>query len=133
MSIDGTYAFIFSGETGSGLGVIQIKDGKLRGADSGNIIYSRTVKENVSTGEIAIDLIRYVPAGTWLVAGGSEQDMPMTREQHLTLPPRLGDGNELEIEARPGVTKCRFVKVPDAWAAFANGFEIKPKNVRPGR
>jgi hypothetical protein len=126
MAVDGTWGFVYAGETGIGIGALVVKDGRFHGTDS-EINYSGTIAEDPQTGELTVDLEMDVPAGVWLVGGAGPLDMRHKRQQSFKLPPRFGELTPIELPLRPGKTLVIFKPYPDDYAAFADGFEIRPK------
>jgi hypothetical protein len=128
MAVDGTWGFVYAGETGIGVGAIVVKDGKFGGADAGGIKYRGTVVEDPETGDLAVELEMDVPAGVWLVGGAGAMDMPHTRHQTFKLPPRFGDVAPVEIPIRPGKVLGMFkLCTPEEAAALARGIDIRLK------
>ncbi|HEV2548440.1 MAG TPA: hypothetical protein VGU20_13960 [Stellaceae bacterium] len=126
--IDGTWAFVYAGDSGMGIGCLVIKDGKLRGTDAGGVKYSGSIAEHPSNGELSIELTMNVPAGTWLVGGAGALDMPHTRNYSFTLPPRFGELAPVDLPVFPGKTIAMFKLVSDEFARFADGFEVRLKS-----
>ena len=128
MSIDGTWGFVYWGETGVGFGVIVMIDGRLHGSDQGGLKYAGTAAEDAQTKDVHLSVDVAVPPGIDLVEGTDYlSDVPTKRHFELDLPPRLGELTPVDISVLPGKTGILFKGLPDQWTPFANGFTVTPK------
>jgi hypothetical protein len=100
MASNGTYGVVYCGTDGLGVGVFNLKDGVIVGADYVGGRYHATATENAASGEIELDLSFEVPADVVLVQGTAPQDAPHSRRFALTLPADFGDGTPVELESR---------------------------------
>jgi hypothetical protein len=125
--MDGTYGFVYSGAIGIGVGIFTLRTGALEGVDSGGGRYKGTVIEHQETGELEVSFSMFVPAGTLLVQGTSEQDIHYTKAG-LTVrtPPKFGDGKPIEVYIPPGNVTVMIKRIPDEYSNFAGGFQITP-------
>jgi hypothetical protein len=125
--INGTYAFVYCGNTGIGIGIFKVTDTDLVGTDYGGSMYRGTVSESSATGEISVEFTMSVPAGISLVQGASPLDLNTTRRGSFTAPPGFGDGQPFEVYVAPGNVKLMIKQVPDEHSVFVDGFEIVPR------
>ena len=120
MNVVGLWGFAFVGEAGLGIGAIMVDpDGTFYGCDP-VMKYQGTIAEDTESGELTITVAMDVPAGVWLVGGAGKQS--------FKLPPDFGGGEPVELPIIPGKTTAIFKRMPDHYASFARGFEIKLKS-----
>jgi hypothetical protein len=125
--MNGTYGFVYSGSRGVGLGVFTIRQSVLVGSDTGGAIYNGNVVQDMATGEITISFEMFVPAGTLLIQGTSEQDFNYTKTSlSVTLRRDFDDGEPLKVYIPPGYVNLMIRQIPDDWAVFVKGFDIRP-------
>jgi hypothetical protein len=79
MSADGTYGFVYSGNTGLGIGVFTVRDNVLKGADWGGGRYSGAIKARPNAEGYRFIFDLFVPAGMFLVQGVAPQEVDHTR------------------------------------------------------
>ena len=127
MSVDGTYGLVYEGDIGVGIGVLVVKDGVIRGIDSGGGTYEGTVIEKSAGGDLMVNLKMRVAAGAPLVQGTSPQPIPYTKDILVTTPPKFGDGQPVELPIAPGVVTVMIKRMPDDFAAFLSGFVVTHK------
>lgn len=124
--MNGTYAFVYSGAAGVGIGVFTIKDGIVSGADGGNVNYRGTVTVDKSSGGLTIAFDMFIPAGVFLVQGTSPLEWDSTRSRQITMPADFGDGQPVTVDLPPGQVTLMVRRVPDDYAPFASGFSVTP-------
>jgi hypothetical protein len=124
MSIQGTYAFVYSGVNGFGIGVFTVVGDKFEGVDYVGGRYSGTAREN-DDGSISIAVDFVVRPGMVLVQGTAPQDVPHSRRIEHRMPPGFGDGAAVEIASPPGVVTVMVKQVPDDYArALTEGVTV---------
>jgi hypothetical protein len=127
--MNGTYGFVYSGARGVGLGIFTIRDSVLVGSDTGGARYSGRVAVDASSGDVTVSFEMYVPAGVLLVQGASEQEMNYTKANlSLTLPRDFDNGEPIGVYIPPGNVTLMLRQIPDDYAVFTNGFDIRPLN-----
>lgn len=127
MSIDGTYAFVYCGVTGVGVGVFTLFEGVLRGSDASGGRYTGSAVEQ-SDGRVGMAIEIEIGAGTFLVQGSAPQDIPHRRKVEHMAPPLFGDGAPITVSVSPSSITLMIRRVSDEWApAASNGFELKIK------
>jgi hypothetical protein len=125
--MNGTYGFVYSGDRGVGLGVFSIKDSVLIGSDTGGAKYSGSAVQNSATGEVTMSFEMFVPAGTLLIQGTSEQDLNYTKTNlTLTLRRDFDNGEAIKVYIPPGNVNLMIRQIPDDYAVFTKGFDIRP-------
>jgi hypothetical protein len=125
--MNGTYAFVYSGARGVGLGVFTIRESVLVGSDTGGAKYKGNVVQDMATGYITISFEMFVPSGTLLIQGTSEQDFNYTKTSlSVTLRRDFDDGEPLKVYIPPGYVNLMIRQIPDDWAVFVKGFDIRP-------
>jgi hypothetical protein len=125
--MNGTYGFVYSGVRGVGLGVLTIRDSVLSGSDTGGAKYSGHAVQDMATGAITILFEMFVPEGTALIQGTSAQDMNYTKTGlSVTLQSDFDNGEPVTVYIPPGNVTLMIRQIPDDYAAFANGFDIRP-------
>jgi hypothetical protein len=121
--INGTYAFVYCGNVGIGIGIFRVTDAGLVGTDYGGVNYRGTASET-ETGEIRVEFEMSVPADVLLVQGTSPLDFNVTRGGSFMAPPGFGDGQPFEVYVAPGNVRLMIKRVPDEYSVFVDGFEI---------
>jgi hypothetical protein len=122
--VDGTFAIVFSGPAGVGMGFFVVKDGELTGAGVGGGKFKGRVTANRTAGTLHVVFDQFVPAGLGLVQGTAPQELPMTRPVEIDLPAEYGDGSPVPILVRPAVVTAMIKRVPDDHAHFAQGVKL---------
>jgi hypothetical protein len=127
MALDGTYGVVYSGTDGLGVGVLNVKNGKVVGADYVGGRYHGSAIEDAASREIALDLTFEVPPGVMLVQGTAPQDLPHSRRITQILPADFGDGSPVKFDTPPGIVTAMIKRIPDGFepAAFY-GFTLVP-------
>jgi hypothetical protein len=122
--IDGTYAFVYSGVNGLGVGIFTVLGEKFEGVDFVGGRYTGTAREN-RDGTISISIDFDVKPGMVLVQGTAPQDIPHTRHIEHEMPAGFGNGTAVEIPAPPGSVTVMVKRVPDDWArALTEGLSV---------
>jgi hypothetical protein len=125
--MNGTYGFVYSGARGVGLGIFTIRDSVLIGSDTGGAKYSGRAVQDLATGEVTISFEMFVPAGTLLIQGTSEQDLNYTKSNlTLTLQRDFDNGEAMKVYIPPGNVNLMIRQIPDDYAVFTKGFDIRP-------
>jgi hypothetical protein len=126
MSLEGTYGFVYCGITGLGIGVIVVNGGTIVGSDFSGGRYTGTLIED-GAGNLEFNVDFLVAAGTTVVQGSAEQDIPHVRPlRHIFRPGTFGDGVPFRISVPPGEVTLMMKQIPDEFApAAANGFTIE--------
>ncbi|SRR6266403_2870419 len=119
VALDGTYGCVYCGADGLGLGVFNLKNGKVVGCDYVGSRYSGTATENSENGEIALNLIFEVPPGVFLVQGTAPQEIPHSRRIKQILPAAFGDGTPVKFENGPGIVTAMIKRIPDGFESAA--------------
>ncbi len=110
--MDGIYAMYFTGATGSGQGVILLKNGVIAGADSAGGTYDGNYTErDDGTAEGSVRLT--LPPGAQLVTGAAAGSQPMSIDIPLKLPINLGDGRALPMQTPTGPINIIFRRLRD--------------------
>jgi hypothetical protein len=122
MGIDGTYGFVYCGNSGLGIGVLSISGDQIDGRDFAGSSYKGTAVQD-GDGNLVLDLQMHIPAGVILVQGTAPQDVPHTRQISWTFPPAFGDGEPQMVEFGPGPVTVMVKRIPDENAAIVkSGF-----------
>jgi hypothetical protein len=122
--IDGTYAFVYSGVNGLGVGIIVVLGETVEGVDFVGGRYTGTAREN-DDGTISIAIDFDVKPGMTLVQGTAPQDIPHRRHIEHKMPAGFGNGTPVEIPAPPGSVTVMVKRVPDDWArAVSEGISV---------
>src|SRR5262245_28771101 len=120
MSINGTYGFVYCGNSGLGIGVFSVEGQRLEGRDFAGGIYEGAAVQD-GKGNIEIDVQMQLPGG-FLEQGTEPQDLLHTRHIHWTFPAAFGDGEPQMVEFAGPVTVI-VKRIPDVNAAIAkHGF-----------
>jgi hypothetical protein len=124
MGADGTYSFAYCGEVGVGLGVISIQNNILKGADLAGGQYTGVVTE-LPNARYRIVFDMFIPAGTFLVQGGSPQEMPHTRSGiTLDLQPNFDNGEPMKLVVPPGYITLMIRRISDDFGRYASGMTV---------
>jgi len=126
MVADGIYGFVYTADTGVGIGAFKLSGGKLVGSD-GAIGYDGIVTEDPGTGRLKLDLKMHVPAGVSLVQGTSPQSEPYTKHVSVETPPNFGGGEPVKMILAPGPVTVMFKRVSDDYERYIHGFVVTPK------
>jgi hypothetical protein len=86
MMIDGFYRIAFTGEAGSGFGMIAFRHGVIAGADVSGAIYDGEYTETSTTGKIEIRVDVTIPAGGVPVQTGIPVASSVTTKMESTVP-----------------------------------------------
>jgi hypothetical protein len=113
---DGVFSFVYSGDTGVGMGVVVVEAGRIFGRDFFTT-YDGTVEEQ-SDGKLKVSLTMTIPRGVTLVQGTSPQDVPHQRAVEHTFPPNFGDGEPQQIETGPGKVWVMIKRTPEDMTGF---------------
>jgi hypothetical protein len=123
--MNGTYGFVYSGETGVGIGVFVIKDTVLTGADAGGGRYNGSVVIDANTQKVEFVFDQFVPAGTFLVQGVSAQEIEHTRQNiRVSLPHNFDDGKAINLEIPPGHVNIMIKRISEDYEGYAEGFSF---------
>ncbi len=110
--MDGIYAIYFTGATGSGQGVILLKDGVIAGADAAGGTYDGNYTE-LEDGSVEGTVKMTVPSGAQLVTGAAAGSEPMSMEIPLKLPVNFGNGHPLPMQTPTGPINIIFKRLRD--------------------
>jgi hypothetical protein len=125
--MNGTYGFVYSGARGVGLGIFTLRDSVLTGSDTGGAKYSGHAVQDLPTGEVTMSFEMFVPAGTLLIQGTSEQEMDYTKTNlSLTLQRDFDNGEAFTVYIPPGNVNLMIRQIPDDYAGYTKGFDIRP-------
>ena len=94
--MDGTYAFVYSGLFGVGVGVLEVTDSHVVGVDCGGGRYRGEVAVDDTTGEITLSFDLFEPRGVVLTAAAPSPTKP-PRQMAITLPPAFGGGQPVSL------------------------------------
>ena len=122
--IDGTYAFVYSGVNGLGVGIFTVLGEKFEGVDFVGGRYTGTAREN-RDGTISISIDFDIKPGMDLVQGTSPEEVPHRRHIEHEMPAGFGNGRPVEISSPPGSVTVMVKRVPDDWArALSEGLSV---------
>lgn len=123
MRLDGTYGFVYCGNTGVGIGVFSINaGGEVTGSDAGGGRYRGHAHEGAN-GEVLFDVVFVVTPGMETVQGTGPQDTHHTRIIKHTFPANFGDGAPQRLRMPPGEITVMIKRIPDDFAdAAVHGF-----------
>jgi hypothetical protein len=122
--IDGTYAFVYSGVNGLGVGIFTVLGEKFEGVDFVGGRYTGTAREN-RDGTISISIDFDIKPGMAVVQGTAPQDLPHRRHIEHEMPDGFGNGRPVEIPSPPGSVTVMVKRVPDDWArALSEGLSV---------
>jgi hypothetical protein len=125
--MNGTYGFVYSGVRGVGLGVFTIRNSVFVGADTGGAKYSGHAVQDMATGVVTILFEMFAPEGTAVIHGTSAQDINYTKTGlSVTLQSDFDNGEPVTVYIPPGNVTLMIRQIPDDYAAFANGLDIRP-------
>ena len=123
--MNGTYGFVYSGAVGVGMGVFNIKDNVIIGADVAGGRYHGHLADNQETGGFDVLFDMFIPAGTFLVQNASPQEMDLTKTQiSVQLKPDFDNGEPIKVFIPPGDVTLMIRKLPDEYSVYANGISI---------
>jgi hypothetical protein len=124
MSLDGTYGFVYCGNTGVGIGVFSVNaGGEVTGSDGTGGRYRGHAHEGAN-GEILFDVVFVVAAGMETVQGTNPQELQYTRIIKHTFPAHFGNGAPQRLRMRPGEVMIK--RIPDDFVdAAVQGFTIE--------
>jgi hypothetical protein len=109
--MNGFYAIYYTGATGSGVGVLAIKDGIISGADMAGGVYNGTYVVNEASGQGDANLQMTFPPGASLVTGALAGTQPLTLQMNATLPVNLGNGQPVPLQTPTGAVNVIFRKI----------------------
>lgn len=107
------FAMYYTGNAGSGLGVVILRDGLIAGADAGGGIYDGNYAlEN--GGKNLVGTVRLeVPPETGLVTGATSGQSAAVLEIPLSLPVDLAGGKTVPVRTTTGPVNVVFKKLRD--------------------
>lgn len=110
--MEGIYAMYFTGSTGSGQGLLIMKNGVIVGADvSGGVYDGSYTQEPDRTLDVKIHL--KLPPGAALVTGASAGTTPMEVDIATKLPENFSSGQALAIKTPTGPVNIIFKRLRD--------------------
>lgn len=94
LGIDGTYAYVYGGQKGLGVGIAVIEGESFRARDSGGwSSVGRISKSTAEPGSFDLAGTHHIPKGTWSVGGSSPRDMPTSQDFVGRLPGWFSNGD----------------------------------------
>jgi len=120
----GTYAFVYGGYIGVGIGVFRVAGSDFVGADHAGCKYRGTVSKDLETGEITVSFDMFVPAGMLLVQGTSPLEFDTTKTGSFTAPPDFGEGEPFKVYIEPGYINLMVKRIPDEYSTRADGIGV---------
>lgn len=109
--VDGFYRVAFTGNYGSGFGLLVLRDGKVAGADISGSICDGTYGLNGPV--LTISIIMRAPAGITPVQTGVPTSSPSEMPISVSVPTDFGDGRPVLVETPLGKVNVAFVKIRD--------------------
>ena len=101
MRADGIYTMTFRGAAGWGLGLLELRDGVVTGADAAGAMYDGTYSE--SDASVTLNLSMIVPPGVTLVQGSTPKSIQYSVPFHATIPKQAIEQNTpVLVELPPG-------------------------------
>ena len=108
---DAFYAMYYTGQQGSGMGLLAFKGGVVVGVDVVGGKFDGHYKFDESTGTVSGSIRMTVPANSALVTGQAARDQPYTVDMPVLLPSDLGGGNPIRLDLPIGPLNIRFEKL----------------------
>jgi hypothetical protein len=104
----------FTGATGSGLGIVALRQGSLVGADTGGVTYSGTYTENQDARTLEFVITMTIPAGATPVQTGiplaTSMSVPLTASVLLA---DIGTDKPTFVQTPLGPVNALFVRISD--------------------
>ena len=110
---DAFYAMYFTGQHGSGLGLLAFVGGVVVGADVVGGRFDGTYTVDEGSGTLTGSIKMTVPANSTLVTGQAPRDQPYTVELPISMSSDLGGGQTMQLELPIGLLNVRFEKLRD--------------------
>jgi hypothetical protein len=99
--MDGIYKLTFRGAADWGIGLLELRDGIVAGADAAGATYDGTYRETDS--DITLELNMNVPPGVALVQGSAPKSKHYSVPFHATIPKQaIDDGTPVYVDLPPG-------------------------------
>jgi hypothetical protein len=112
--INGFFRMAYTGNTGSGFGIIVLHDGNIAGADVAGGTYDGSYTENPGTGEISLKVILAMPAGLAPVQTGIPLTAPASVPINATLlQADINAEKPILIQTQIGPVNVIFKKIRD--------------------
>ncbi len=108
---EGFYSMTYTGQIGSGFGMVILDTGIIVGADILGGTYDGEYAYNEKTGMLDGKIKMTIPAGVSLVTGAPPMPNPHTQEFSVSLPRDLGGEQPVEIQTPTGPVVIVFRKV----------------------
>src|SRR6266576_982816 len=109
---EGIYAMYFTGNAGSGHGLLMLKSGVIAGADAAGGIYDGSYNPG-APGTLNVHVRLTVPPGFALVTGASAGQKPMVFEIPAQLPENFANGQPIALDTPTGPINIIFKKLRD--------------------
>lgn len=106
----GIYAMYYTGGSGSGHALFQMKDGVIAGADVVGGILDGTY-ETTPSGQVEFRVTLTTPPGGTLVTGQTAGAEPLKQEISATLPDSFANGSAQEVSTPLGPVNVVFRKL----------------------
>jgi hypothetical protein len=111
---NGFFRIAFTGNAGSGFGILALRDGVIAGADVAGAVYDGTFTENAATGEINVAVTMSAPAGVTPVQTGVPLTAPISVPITATLAQADIDSEKPTLLQSPlGPVNVVFRKIRD--------------------
>jgi hypothetical protein len=130
--MDGTYAFVYSGVFGIGIGLFTLRQGRVAGTDCGGGRYEGVATEDPTSGEITMTFDVFRPRGISLTLGASLPVLP-NKSVKLTWPAAFGNGQPVRVDIPPEIVNVMVRRVPDEFAPYARDFSLASLRGRDNR
>ena len=109
--LNGFYSIYYTGKTGTGFGVLVLKDGIVTGADVSGGIYDGeyTIEDERKVFEGTIKLV--IPPGVPLVTGAGPSQQSYTQQIPISMPFDLNQGRPVQVQTSTGPVNLIIKKI----------------------
>jgi hypothetical protein len=111
--LNGFYALYYTGRTGSGFGVIVLKDGIVTGADVSGGLFDGEYTIHEDRGVFEGTIRMPVPPGISLVTGAAPSPNPYTQQIPISFPLDLNQGKPVLVQTSTGPVNLILKKIRD--------------------
>jgi hypothetical protein len=110
MKIDGFYIAYLSGKNGQGLAMLVFREGRIVGADAGEVIYDGQYAESPD-GTIPVTLSLKFPPNASLIQGGTADPKGEEAQVNFRMPPDFSSGKFFRVETPRGPVNARLLRL----------------------
>lgn len=110
---DAFYAIYYTGQQGSGLGLLALKGGMVVGVDAVGGKFDGTYSVDTDKGVLSASIRMTVPANSFLVTGQPVRNQPYMVDLPIEVPLDLAGGAPIRLELPIGPLNIRFEKLRD--------------------